>query len=255
MKKLPIWMTTVTPASRILALMLFILLPFGFFYIGVEVGRNEISSTIVYVNSVDDKNSAVVTPSPTSQVTSTPVATDPMANWKTFNDATYDISFSFPPDWNVTESTTDNNSSGFTCSAFPWFFKDVKKCVNDVARAPALTISSTASKNLAQDTILIMPTVGGEDATGCNQSVTVCTSPQKQIVINGKTYSVQEAKRGDMYDGKVPAYTTSDAVTAANSVPAGSKSIFKVISISYNAQNTANYNVMVKIMQSIKQNS
>lgn len=97
MKNLPAWMNINTTTSRIIATVLFIILPFIGFYIGTLVAKTSVPA--------ETKNDTVITSTPvvtTSTVTTnTPVATttvaDPYAGWTEYKNETYGIAFKLPP--------------------------------------------------------------------------------------------------------------------------------------------------------------
>jgi hypothetical protein len=79
--KLPQWLTTVTPFSKALAMILFIALPFLGFYLGTKYSS--------LLNQSSQSQQTVVQKSKT--------ITDPTANWKTYTDPKYGFQFKYPP--------------------------------------------------------------------------------------------------------------------------------------------------------------
>jgi hypothetical protein len=88
--KLPKELTTVTKLSKILALALFILLPFSGFYIG-RIYQKSIDQ---YIYNSTSRNSIVEVAKPLSQ----PVLIN-TSSWKEFKDPNGKYSFSFPDNW------------------------------------------------------------------------------------------------------------------------------------------------------------
>lgn len=89
---LPQSLTTVTTFSKLLALFLFILFPFVGFYLGFKYSS--------LLSQTDQTQQVAAQPTPT---------TDPTANWKTYTNTGYGLSFKYPPDWEVKDpkKTTD----------------------------------------------------------------------------------------------------------------------------------------------------
>ena len=108
-KKLPQWLTTVTLFSKLLAMALFIALPFAGFYLGMKY-QEKITVNVPIVSQVQ-KN---VIPTPTL------VPID-ISNWKTYtrivpadktrdyNDPEFKITMQYPSDWTLKESHTLSN--------------------------------------------------------------------------------------------------------------------------------------------------
>ena len=83
----------VTWYSKVIALVLFIALPFVGFYLGVWY-QKEISQTAT---------------TGTEKVATSSAAVDQTANWKTYTDS--QISFKYPPSWKEYDTSTDANST------------------------------------------------------------------------------------------------------------------------------------------------
>jgi len=99
--KLPKWLATVTPFSKLLAMSLFILFPFIGFYLGMQyqkilMGNSPIASEI-------NKSKAL---EPTIIQTNT-------TNWKTFTSTTSGYSFKYPNDWTEQKSDEINETEAF----------------------------------------------------------------------------------------------------------------------------------------------
>lgn len=85
--KLPPALTTVTPLSKFLALLLFILFPLVGFYAGMEYQRLISSSEAL---SVETGFKPISTPSPQAVTTTTPT---PTGTWKTYRNEEYGFEF------------------------------------------------------------------------------------------------------------------------------------------------------------------
>ncbi len=87
--KLPKWLTTVTPISKALAMILFIGLPFAGFYLGMKYQEKTIVGTLSTVE--------VKTTSPkTINLAPTPIDT---SNWKTYENTIFGYSIKYPKSW------------------------------------------------------------------------------------------------------------------------------------------------------------
>jgi hypothetical protein len=114
--KLPKWLTTVTPLSKILAMILFVLLPFVGFYIGMKYQeKTNISPIVINVNKPVN-----LTPTPTTApFLAYPISQNNFkmdtSNWNTYSLTTYPIKYSikFPVDWK-NSSNGDGGSSNYT---------------------------------------------------------------------------------------------------------------------------------------------
>ncbi len=91
-KKLPTWLTTVTPFSKTLAMILFILLPFLGFYLGMKY-QQQVTIPSSTVSEVQKVPSLTPTPRSTLQVSSA------SAGWLTFTSPRGDYSINFPSNW------------------------------------------------------------------------------------------------------------------------------------------------------------
>jgi hypothetical protein len=113
--KLPKWLTTVTPLSKIIAMILFILLPFVGFYMGMKYQEKTNIAPVV----IDVNKSVNLTPTPTAApflvypITQTNLKMDTL-NWKTYSLTAYPIKYliKFPPDWKNL-SNGDGGSSNY----------------------------------------------------------------------------------------------------------------------------------------------
>ena len=85
--KLPKSVTTVTPFSKFIALILFIALPFGGFYAGIK-----------YEQAVQTINTPV--PTPYNVFSAAPAMTN---SWKTYTIDILRIQFQYPSDWFVSD--------------------------------------------------------------------------------------------------------------------------------------------------------
>ena len=88
---LPKSLTTVTTFSKILALFLFLLLPFAGFYAGYKYRAG------TYVDTLVTLNSPTSAPTPTIDVT----------NWKTYTDTALGFSFKYPEKLTLKENNTN----------------------------------------------------------------------------------------------------------------------------------------------------
>ncbi|GEM_PF-2775788 len=107
---LPKELTTVTPLSKGLALIVFILLPFIGFFAGMNYqsmvdGANQYQSTNKVAKSISPTKAQLIVPSSSIDVNQN-------ANWKTFNAAS-GISFKYPSNWIVKENITPVDASGW----------------------------------------------------------------------------------------------------------------------------------------------
>lgn len=84
---LPPTLTTVTPFSKLLAMILFILFPLIGFYLGIKYQQ-----AVTPQNVYQALSTAKPTPTP-------PPAGEPTANWKTYNNNILGIQFKYPPSW------------------------------------------------------------------------------------------------------------------------------------------------------------
>ena len=98
-------LTTVTPISKFLAMLLFVLLPFFGFYLGMQYGRITIERTS-YINT--NKTTNNISPSPAI----TALKNADTSSWKTFTSPSLNISFKYPPNYEVIENTSDKISLG-----------------------------------------------------------------------------------------------------------------------------------------------
>lgn len=154
--KLPKWLTTVTPFSKALAMILFILLPFAGFYLGMKYQQQ--ISVSVSNNNLSQSN-ALPTPMPTSTVTIMP-SPDPLissasAGWLTFTSPRKDYSINFPANWIYKLSpnaVTDINiqkpfGSGFSeFTPAVWISKSINK-----TNADFLTFVTGGNSNIEKN--------------------------------------------------------------------------------------------------------
>jgi len=96
---LPKSLTTVTTFSKILAMILFILLPFVGFYVGYKYNGLTYSNTPVVQNSPISAPSITSAPNPTA---------DPTANWKTYTSVDGSYSFKYPATWSASNKDPNN---------------------------------------------------------------------------------------------------------------------------------------------------
>lgn len=108
---LPPSLTTVTPISKFLAMLLFITLPFAGFYLGMQYGKISTTSTIYLA-----KNKGLAIQPPIS-----PTLSSIPSSWKTFTNTQFHYSFRYPEDYivgtshdpmGVYETTITNVASG-----------------------------------------------------------------------------------------------------------------------------------------------
>jgi hypothetical protein len=93
--KFPKWLTTVTPLSKALAMILFIALPFLGFYLGIQYQQK-----ITVATPVVSEVQKIPTPTPTVTQTDT-------SNWKTYTGATFTLKY--PTEFSaITTGTTLN---------------------------------------------------------------------------------------------------------------------------------------------------
>jgi hypothetical protein len=93
-KRLPQWLTTVTLFSKLLAMSLFIILPFLGFYLGMQY-QQKLTVTTPVVSEV--QKTVIPTPTPT------PGSID-ILNWKTYTNVKYNFTFKYLPDLNPKET-------------------------------------------------------------------------------------------------------------------------------------------------------
>lgn len=97
---LPPALTTVTPLSKILAMILFITLPFVGFWLGREYQKQYISRTIAQ----DDPTSPSLSDTWQHRITASPIPSP--APWKPYRNKRYRFAFQHPQDWRVDEHGT-----------------------------------------------------------------------------------------------------------------------------------------------------
>lgn len=110
-KRLPSWLTTVTLFSKLLAMTLFIALPFLGFYLGMRY-QEKITVNIPVVS----ENQKTVVPTPQSTI-------KPISGWITHKELNYNFSFQYPSDWGPAKSETISadatpNGMGFQSVSF-----------------------------------------------------------------------------------------------------------------------------------------
>jgi hypothetical protein len=113
--KLPQSVTTVTPLSKSLALVLFIALPFIGFYFGYQYGQD----TAV----LDQSNINNLQLVPTNAAKSTP---DLTANWPSYSSQEYQFTLNYSPSWEVSQPT----DGGFATNAINTNLKPVLVLLN-----------------------------------------------------------------------------------------------------------------------------
>jgi hypothetical protein len=122
---LPKSLTTVTRFSKLLALFLFILLPFAGFYLGYRYGyaMGSVQQTAAPIVTAMPVATPVVSAQPSPTAFSTPPAGTTqsqlppidMSSWKTYTNTTYGYSFKYPPSIAPSAQTTATVQS----AAFP----------------------------------------------------------------------------------------------------------------------------------------
>lgn len=106
-KKLPTWLITVTPFSKALAMILFIILPFVGFYLGLKYQQN----LSIYTGSMIQVSTSIPKLTPTPQS-----ASNDILNWKTFKSNIEGFTLKYPEDWSKEESSF-NNLNGNSCTS------------------------------------------------------------------------------------------------------------------------------------------
>lgn len=112
-KQLPLWLTTVTPLSKLLAMILFLGLPFLGFYLGMQYQQRV--TVITPTTSVVQKT-ITLNPTPllnTNTANNSSPTIDPTANWKTYNSPDNAFALKYPNDsnWNLTEVNLTHSTS------------------------------------------------------------------------------------------------------------------------------------------------
>lgn len=103
--KFPLWLITVTPLSKVLAMILFITLPFVGFYLGMQYQQKV---TVAPVASEVQK-AVIPTLTPTQVATPPPTsASTDVSTWKTYKNTQYGFQFSYPSNIG-TECKVDSN--------------------------------------------------------------------------------------------------------------------------------------------------
>src|SRR5205823_342291 len=88
--------TTVTPLSKALAMILFILFPFAGFYLGMKF-QQKMSPQGIYYVSKQTTNS----PNPSRIPIVDQNQRVDMSSWKSFVNSTYGYTFQYPSDWQL----------------------------------------------------------------------------------------------------------------------------------------------------------
>jgi hypothetical protein len=112
-KKLPQWLTTVTLFSKLLAMTLFIALPFAGFYLGMKYQEK---TTVTNPIILDVQKTSVATPTPTSSTNplSTTSPDIDTSNWKTYISQNNVFSFKYPADMVFLEKDSNSDNFGIT---------------------------------------------------------------------------------------------------------------------------------------------
>lgn len=104
--KLPTSLTTVTPFSKFIALILFITLPFVSFLFGMSYQQKINSAVQVSNPTLSIKPNLTTTQQPISTMSAQP--TVETANWKTYNVSVSNFSFKYPSDWQFVNENPDS---------------------------------------------------------------------------------------------------------------------------------------------------
>lgn len=132
--KLPKELTIVTPLSKYLAMILFIVLPIVGFFLGI---RYQEILDLAKRQQMENNLSVTRIPTPTP---------DETANWKTYRNTKYSFELNYPPDWIFNEEKRQDQPSALLYIGFRPEFTPAKSrpvdYVNDVA-----VISLSIQKN------------------------------------------------------------------------------------------------------------
>jgi hypothetical protein len=94
-KKLPQWLTTVTLFSKLLAMALFIALPFAGFYLGMKY-QEKITVSNPVTLEVQKTPTSTSKPIPSTSPISTSSPNIDASSWKTYTNTTFHLSFNYP---------------------------------------------------------------------------------------------------------------------------------------------------------------
>ena len=115
--KLPKWLTTVTPFSKALAMILFIALPFVGFYLGAQYQEKTIPSLVEFrtiPTPTPTFHRTILTLSPTPTPIQTDSSTTDLKNGNTlYENKTFNFSFEYPSSWKLVEQPQLNSAEDF----------------------------------------------------------------------------------------------------------------------------------------------
>jgi hypothetical protein len=164
-KKLPKWLTAVTPLSRTLTLALFVLLPFGSFYLGVRY-QKAMTESIAQVQTVP----VMVTSSSTST-----------SGLKTYKNANLHLSFEYPSTWTL--EINRNNLDEITSPDFKQ--NDAEHVEVEAQSGVLLSIPNTNTSNVPPTYPKNGSIVGGGDVSDSKRISNV-----RNMNVGGKSISV-----------------------------------------------------------------
>jgi hypothetical protein len=244
MKNLPSWMTTVTPASKIIAAILFITLPFVGFFIGTTLARNDLKTTSNKIATFVYTLTPSIAPTVTT-IVSTSKAGDPYEGWKSYTSTELDLTFKYPSNWNIRNDIIVQNDKTcpYALSPYP-NIKDVKNCK---VKNEQIYIENPINKDSISFTYF--PPYGRESPPN-----DVFTTIKRTITISGQKYEMDtliNQTRNEFDLGTVANVVTS--IYPNGGVDTGSKSNFRYFfpSFTIKSYDSSNLDIIQKIMESI----
>jgi len=172
--KLPKWLITVTPFSKYLAMVLFIVLPFVGFYLGMKYQEK-----VTIMSQVVSEFQKITIPSPT-------VTQVDIASWKTYINKNYGFSFKYPQNYFIKDDSSKSSplalsiqdrsnliSGGGVQQDFYLFFyvSAIKTNLNptDYVNDPTNGLTYLSSNNISDNKFTIVKETHGAPCGAGNQ--------------------------------------------------------------------------------------
>ncbi|MBW6441889.1 hypothetical protein K0B04_03220 [Patescibacteria group bacterium] len=167
------------------------------------------------------------------------------SGWKTYSGSDFDISFQYPPDWEVITGYAQKGAFDFECSYITDYLKNSEECAGTF-KSPEVRVRPI-DKPL-EGLILQGPT------SGLGGFCSECAIDNAEVTINGTQYviPVKIAPPGPEYSMMNNYSTSPDGGINVNET--GNNSIWSKIGIELNADDKITYETIIKIVETINPN-